>query len=114
MKVVGGDTREGQEGTIYTDDGTSQPYRIEFSDGKSEHWFEEAHVELLKKGKEGKVSIWRSESWMLMTPVMQSYVLEYNNLARETDFVFAISDILKSFYPSCCCLVVLLRFWSCC
>jgi hypothetical protein len=68
VKVVGGDTRKGQEGTIYKDDGDHQPYRIEFSDGKSEHWFKEAHVELLEKGKEGKVSIWRSESWMLMTP----------------------------------------------
>jgi hypothetical protein len=71
VKVVGGDTRKGQEGTIYKDDGTSQPYMIEFSDGKNGHWFEEAHVELLKKGKKGKVSIWRSESWMFMTPAMQ-------------------------------------------
>ena len=57
VKVVGGDTRKGQEGTIYEDDGTSLPYRIEFSDGKSEHWFEETHVELLEKGKKAKVSI---------------------------------------------------------
>jgi hypothetical protein len=35
-----------------------------------------------------------------MTLVMQSYILEYNNLAREADFIFAIFDILKSFYPS--------------
>ncbi len=70
VKVVGGDTRKDQEGTIYEDDGTAMPYRIEFSDGKSEIWFEKAHVELLEKGKEAKVSIWRRESWMLMTPVM--------------------------------------------
>jgi hypothetical protein len=76
VKVVGGNTRKDEEGIIYKDDGVgdSQPYRIEFSDGKSEHWFKEAHVELLDKGKDGKVSIWRSESWMLMTPVMQSYL----------------------------------------
>jgi hypothetical protein len=69
VKVVVGD-RKGQEGTIYEDDGTAAPYRIEFSDGKSEIWFQKAHVELLEKGKEAKVSIWRRESWMLMTPVM--------------------------------------------
>ncbi len=114
VKVVGGDTKKGQEGTIYKDDGDSpasgkgldkgkgkgkgggkgkgkgkayqrnlgvmlngydsRSYKIEFSDGKSQHWFEEADVELLAKGKEGKVSIWRSEAWMFMTPAMQSYL----------------------------------------
>ncbi len=65
VKVVGGGTRNGHEGTIYKDDCDHRPYRIEFSDGKCDHWFAEAHVEwveLLEKGKEGKVSIWRSES----------------------------------------------------
>jgi hypothetical protein len=70
VKVVGGNTRKDEEGIIYKDDGVgdSRPYKIEFSDGKSDDWFEEAHVELLEKGKGGKVSMWRSESWMLMTP----------------------------------------------
>jgi hypothetical protein len=79
VKVVGGDTRKGQEGTIYKDDGTSLPYMIEFSDGKSEDWFEEADVKLLKTGKESKVSIWRSEAWMFMTPACNA-VLSWNTI----------------------------------
>ena len=79
VKVVGGNTRKDDEGIIYKDDGVGDSiftrarhdprlYQIEFVDGKSDDWFEEAHVELLEKGKGGKVSMWRSESWMLMTP----------------------------------------------
>jgi hypothetical protein len=61
VKVIGGDIRKGHEGTIYKDDGVgdSRPYKIEFPDGKSDNWFEEAHVELLDKGIECKVSIWK-------------------------------------------------------
>ncbi len=90
MKVVGGDTGKGQEGTIYMDDGTSSlPYMIEFSDGKS-HWFEEAHVKLLKTGKESKVSIWRSEAWMFMTPNCNA-VLSWNTIILPAKLIIIVA-----------------------
>jgi hypothetical protein len=90
VKVVGGDTRKGQEGTICEDDGDSRPYKIKFSDGKSQHWFEEADVELLAKGKEGKVSIWRSEAWMFMTPNCNA-VLSWNTIILPAKLIIIVA-----------------------
>ncbi len=58
VKIVGGDTRRmGEEGTVYVDASDHQPYKIEFTDGKSDHWFSEAEVVLLEKKKKGESKV---------------------------------------------------------